>query len=180
MRFESVSAGRRDPILWQRSVTSNDFREERVTNLLGVNINNQYIVRFEVFTTVNMKNAVFLDVTPCGSCENRRLRNVSPPSSYWKEPWWWRRYVTSKRRVLREPHGVTCQKRALISQYIIIIYIIIYCNNIHTRGARVTQLGWGVMLQAEILWVRFTMMVSDTFQFISASNRNEFQESSWG
>jgi hypothetical protein len=30
-------------------------------------------VRFEVFTTVTMKNAVFLDVTPCGSCKNRRF-----------------------------------------------------------------------------------------------------------
>jgi membrane carboxypeptidase/penicillin-binding protein len=30
-------------------------------------------VRFEVFTAVTMKNAVFWDVTPCGSCENRRF-----------------------------------------------------------------------------------------------------------
>jgi hypothetical protein len=29
-------------------------------------------VRFEVFTAVTMKNAVFWDIT-CGSCENRRL-----------------------------------------------------------------------------------------------------------
>jgi hypothetical protein len=28
-------------------------------------------VRFEVFTAVTMKNGVFLDVTPCGSCKNR-------------------------------------------------------------------------------------------------------------
>jgi hypothetical protein len=28
-------------------------------------------LRFEVFTAVNMKNAVFWDVTPCGSCKNR-------------------------------------------------------------------------------------------------------------
>jgi hypothetical protein len=27
-------------------------------------------VRFEVFTAVAMKNGVFLDVTPCGSCKN--------------------------------------------------------------------------------------------------------------
>jgi hypothetical protein len=27
-------------------------------------------VMFEVFTAVTMKNAVFLDVTPCGSCKN--------------------------------------------------------------------------------------------------------------
>jgi hypothetical protein len=27
-------------------------------------------VRFEVFTAVAMKNGVFWDVTPCGSCKN--------------------------------------------------------------------------------------------------------------
>jgi hypothetical protein len=32
---------------------------------------NSTVVRFEVFTVVTMKNAVFWDVTPCGSCENR-------------------------------------------------------------------------------------------------------------
>jgi hypothetical protein len=30
-------------------------------------------VRFEVFTAVCMKNAVFWDVTPCASCKNRRI-----------------------------------------------------------------------------------------------------------
>jgi hypothetical protein len=32
-----------------------------------------YIVRFEIFTAVTMKNAVFWDVAPCISCVNRRL-----------------------------------------------------------------------------------------------------------
>jgi hypothetical protein len=32
-----------------------------------------YRIRFEVFTVVTMKNGVFLDVTPCGSCKNRRF-----------------------------------------------------------------------------------------------------------
>jgi hypothetical protein len=31
------------------------------------------LLRFEVFTAMNMKNCVFWDVTPCGSCKNRRL-----------------------------------------------------------------------------------------------------------
>jgi hypothetical protein len=35
------------------------------TIVLGLNI-----VRFEVFTTVTMKNGVFCDVMPCGSCKN--------------------------------------------------------------------------------------------------------------
>jgi hypothetical protein len=30
-------------------------------------------VRFQVFTAVTMKNGVFWDVTPCGSCKNRRF-----------------------------------------------------------------------------------------------------------
>jgi hypothetical protein len=32
-----------------------------------------YVVRFEVFTAVTMKNGVSWDVTPCGSCNNRRF-----------------------------------------------------------------------------------------------------------
>jgi hypothetical protein len=35
--------------------------------------NEARIVGFEVFTAVTMKNGVFLDVTPCGSCKNRRF-----------------------------------------------------------------------------------------------------------
>jgi hypothetical protein len=33
-------------------------------------------LRFEVFTAVSMKNDVFWDVTPCGSCKNRRFGGV--------------------------------------------------------------------------------------------------------
>jgi hypothetical protein len=33
-------------------------------------------VRFQVFTAVTMKNGVFWDVTPCGSCKNRRFRGT--------------------------------------------------------------------------------------------------------
>jgi hypothetical protein len=32
-----------------------------------------FYVRFEVFTAVTMKNAALWDVTPCGSCKNRRF-----------------------------------------------------------------------------------------------------------
>jgi hypothetical protein len=32
-----------------------------------------YLVRFEVCTAVTMKNGVFWDVTPFGSCKNRRF-----------------------------------------------------------------------------------------------------------
>jgi hypothetical protein len=34
------------------------------------------LVRFEVFTTMTMKNGVFWEVTPCGSCKNRRFRGT--------------------------------------------------------------------------------------------------------
>jgi hypothetical protein len=33
-------------------------------------------IRFEVFTAVTMKNGVVWDVTPCGSCKNRRFRGT--------------------------------------------------------------------------------------------------------
>jgi hypothetical protein len=33
----------------------------------------EWYVRFEVFTALTKKNAVFWDVTPCGSCRNRRF-----------------------------------------------------------------------------------------------------------
>jgi hypothetical protein len=33
-------------------------------------------VRFEVFTAVTMNNAIFCDVMPCSSCENRRFRGT--------------------------------------------------------------------------------------------------------
>jgi hypothetical protein len=36
-------------------------------------INQCSCVRLEVFTAVTTKNAVFWDVTPCGSCKNRRF-----------------------------------------------------------------------------------------------------------
>jgi hypothetical protein len=36
-------------------------------------VNSIMNVRFEVFTAVTMKNGVFLDVTPSGSCKNRRF-----------------------------------------------------------------------------------------------------------
>jgi hypothetical protein len=41
--------------------------------ILNVSIKFSSSVRFEVFTVVTMKNYVFWDVTPCGSCKNRRF-----------------------------------------------------------------------------------------------------------
>jgi hypothetical protein len=39
----------------------------------NLGMDSDYIIRFEVFRAVTMKNAVFLDVTPCRSCVNRRF-----------------------------------------------------------------------------------------------------------
>jgi hypothetical protein len=39
-------------------------------------VNCLYLVRFEAFTAVTMKNAVFLDVALCTSCVNRRFRGT--------------------------------------------------------------------------------------------------------
>jgi hypothetical protein len=39
--------------------------------LLYIRANKMITVRFKVFTAVTMKNCVFWDITPCGSCKNR-------------------------------------------------------------------------------------------------------------
>jgi hypothetical protein len=51
------------------------FQTVNVSNIVitGYNENEIIPVRFEVFTAVTMKNGVFWDVTPCGSCKNRRF-----------------------------------------------------------------------------------------------------------
>jgi hypothetical protein len=60
-------------------------------------------------TTLNiLKNSVFWNVTPCGSCKNRRLEErIASIIS-----WWWRWYVPPKRRFLQDPHVVTSLKTA--------------------------------------------------------------------
>jgi hypothetical protein len=47
-------------------------------------------IRFEVFTAVTMKNAVFWCVTPCGSCKNRRFGGTSETSVLTRATW---RYI---------------------------------------------------------------------------------------
>jgi hypothetical protein len=50
------------------------------TGILALYLRSKYLtnftvlgVKFEVFTAVTMKSGVFWDVTPCGSCKNRRF-----------------------------------------------------------------------------------------------------------
>jgi hypothetical protein len=47
-----------------------DLQQQRKIYL---KVTNKINVRFEVYTAVAMKNVVFWDVTPCGSCKNRRF-----------------------------------------------------------------------------------------------------------
>jgi hypothetical protein len=102
----------------------------------------RYHVRFEVFTAATMKNPIFWEVMPCGSCKNWRFRGriayiirvtrigllgtmlvvTSKRSKLRKilfspflSPWRWRRYVHPKRRFLQEPCGITSQKTAFLN-----------------------------------------------------------------
>jgi hypothetical protein len=65
---------------------------------------NVILARFEVFMAVTMKNSVFWDVMPCGSCKNRRFRGT------------YRFHHQSGK-----PHGVTSQKMAFLN--VILNYI---------------------------------------------------------
>jgi hypothetical protein len=78
-------------------------------------------VRFEVFTAVTMKNAVFWDVALCRSCVNRRFggptRSLQSPAHAGFSfqillPWRWIRYVSPKRRFTQDLQGPTSQKTA--------------------------------------------------------------------
>jgi hypothetical protein len=49
------------------------YAEKLLNALFRKNGNKNRAVRFEVFTAVTMKNDVFWDVTPSGSCKDRRF-----------------------------------------------------------------------------------------------------------
>jgi hypothetical protein len=93
------------------------------------------ILDFRFSRRLTMKNVVYWDVTPCGSCKDRRfegtyrfhhqggknrsvLRLVTVnvgPSSPILAPLWWRRYIPPKRRFLHESHDVTSHKTAFLT-----------------------------------------------------------------
>jgi hypothetical protein len=94
------------------------------------------VVKFEVFTAVTMKKAVFWDVAPCSSGVNRRFggtyrlhlqgrrESIRLPLTSLTDAsradflilsllsWRWRRYVPLKRRLTPLLHGATSQKTA--------------------------------------------------------------------
>jgi hypothetical protein len=49
-----------------------------------------YLVRFEIFMAMTMKNCVFWDVTPCGSCKNRRFGGTYGLLHQGDKNWWTR------------------------------------------------------------------------------------------
>jgi hypothetical protein len=55
-----------------RDQVPHTYRTVTCNGVLEYNIMLQF-VRFEVLTAVTMKNCVFCDVTPCGSCKNLRF-----------------------------------------------------------------------------------------------------------
>jgi hypothetical protein len=87
---------------------------------IAADVNNDPM--FEVFTAVTMKNAVFLDVTPCGSCKNRRSGESSAcklvPSTPIVVTLMMETLRSSATSVLKEPHGVTSQKTAFFNNEI--------------------------------------------------------------
>jgi hypothetical protein len=73
-----------------------------------------WVGRDRIQTIKIVKNAVFWNVTSCGSCKNRRfggtyrtlqlLVTANVPSSLNFSIWWWERYVPPKRLFLQGPH----------------------------------------------------------------------------
>jgi hypothetical protein len=64
---------RPQPSAFSSRLTHNYFKMHFNIMLLRMPAGISQVVRFEVFTAVIMKNGVFWDVTPCGSCKNQRF-----------------------------------------------------------------------------------------------------------
>jgi hypothetical protein len=76
--FKTIFLGRiRSSLtLWDQKLKSEVYPPRILTNG-QVEICLNLCVRFEVLTAVTMKNAVFWDMAPCGSCVNRRFVGTS-------------------------------------------------------------------------------------------------------
>jgi hypothetical protein len=57
----------------EQHLLSNGSVNNHVSMTIREHSNNGNGVRFDVFTAVTMKNGVFWDVMPCGSCKKRRF-----------------------------------------------------------------------------------------------------------
>jgi hypothetical protein len=61
---------------WYNSLRSNEMKRNTFRRQMlscAWTCDYRRYIRFEVFMAVTMKNGVFWDVTPCGSCKNRRF-----------------------------------------------------------------------------------------------------------
>jgi hypothetical protein len=68
----------------------------------------QYVVRFEVFTAMTMKNAICCDVKPCGSCKDRNFGGTYPLHHQGDKNRWARNKLagTNNRRTLQRTIAV--------------------------------------------------------------------------
>jgi hypothetical protein len=59
---------------WSHLEYKHQFRTAQETHyFFAIESSRLMLCKIKVFTDVNMKNVVFWDVTPCGSCKNRRF-----------------------------------------------------------------------------------------------------------
>jgi hypothetical protein len=67
IQIEEMEAWLEEMKVWSKEMLANAGLLK--INLLSTKKTTLHYVRFEVFMAVTMKNAVFWDVTPCGSCK---------------------------------------------------------------------------------------------------------------
>jgi hypothetical protein len=89
-----------------------------------------YIVRCEVFTALTMKNAVFWDVEPCGSCK-KDFSEETVGSSF------------RAKIISQDPHDATSEKAASFVKYFI-LDLYMSRPNVQDRNELLT----GILLQA--------------------------------
>jgi hypothetical protein len=98
LAFRTLEEKRSLTSQWWRSLEEGQWWRSFWNDVCGV--------RFEVSTAVTMKNGAFWDVTPRGSCKNRRfggIQRLHRHSCYLDDG-------GAKRRFLQEPHGLTSEK----------------------------------------------------------------------
>jgi hypothetical protein len=91
---------------------------------------NSYLVRFEAFTAVTMKNVVFWDVVLCRSCVNRRFGGTYRLHLQGRKIRERRTSVARcpKRRLTEDLHSATSQKTTFFNSYLIYIIYRLQCK----------------------------------------------------
>jgi hypothetical protein len=92
-----------------------------------------FLARTKVFTAVTMKKSVFRDVTPCGSCKNRRFGGKYRIHNQRDNNRRVKNNVNSKSNRSALPHGVTSQKTAFFFYFVCITYCrLVQCSSIRS------------------------------------------------